>query len=55
MQAYLKRLFSRCEHEYKMIKEIQVWDETMPVQMPIGEKYVLQCSKCGDITIRKTY
>ena len=39
-------------HEWEIIKEISVWDESKKFdKYPAKYEYVLQCKKCGDIKV----
>lgn len=46
------------KHKYKVIQTIEVyetWDGVrQPGQNPTCYKYVLQCSECGNVKIRRT-
>lgn len=41
---------TNCEHQWKIIQEIEITDGYNTT----GHKYVMQCSKCGNIKIVKS-
>lgn len=40
----------KCRHQYKIIKEMDVYDGG---ELPVQTKYVLRCEKCGKIKTKK--
>jgi hypothetical protein len=49
---FLKKYFHT--HKYEIIKEISVWSDYNPhAQYPMGHEYILQCTKCGKIKIKR--
>jgi hypothetical protein len=57
MYNIIRKLLGLCEHEWKIIKSIDVyetWDgERYDGQLPAYAKIILQCKKCGDIKKKK--
>ncbi len=54
LARFWRWLFHSCEHTWETVVVRDVWDEEGS-SYPIGQKYVLRCTKCGDIKVRKTY
>ena len=46
---WLRKLFSRCQHEWELYRELKLRDERGRL---IGDRLVLRCWKCGDFTSR---
>jgi hypothetical protein len=49
---WLCLLFRPCRHHWKII-DLQRTFENSIDELPISQKYVLQCNHCGDIKTRK--
>jgi hypothetical protein len=45
-------LFHRCDHRWEIIKKIRVY-EGEGDRLPICDKFVMRCTVCGDIKVRK--
>lgn len=54
---WLKSFLGICSHKWSTIEQIDVyetWDgERYDGQNPAFRKYVLQCSNCGDIKVKR--
>ena len=44
---WLKKLFGRCDHKWKIFQRINVYGEN--AETPMRYDYILQCEKCGDL------
>jgi hypothetical protein len=57
MMKWLYRIIARidgCRHKWTIIKETNIVDPLLNLQVPVGVRYTLQCAKCGDIKFKRT-
>lgn len=52
---FIYKMKFTCSHKWNKVDEIRVHDDGRESSMPIGTKYIMQCSKCGAIKHYKTY
>lgn len=50
----LRKILGLCDHQWVIIKEVRVF-ESEHDDRPIGDKYILQCSHCGNIKTTATF
>mgnify|MGYP001771194622 CR=1 FL=1 len=51
---FIKRLF--CNHKYNLIEHADIYDfYDYKHKLPIGQRYVFMCEKCGRVKKVKTY
>lgn len=46
-------LFHACQHEWKIIEAATIHCDGAFSSMPVGKRYTLQCTKCGNIKSKK--
>jgi len=49
----LRKLLGLCEHKWKTIQIVNVYDVGISMTIPNYYKYCLCCSNCGDIKVKK--
>ncbi len=46
-------LFYACQHEWKIIDSATLHHDGSFNSMPVGKRFTLQCTKCGNIKSKK--
>ena len=44
-----------CQHNFELLKQVNVWDDDPMTKYPLGTKWVYRCKKCGWHKIIKDY
>lgn len=44
--------FNTCKHDFEIIREVNIY-KSETSKLPVGNKFILQCKKCGDLKIVK--
>lgn len=50
---YIRSSF--CQHDFELLKQVNVWDDDPMSKYPLGTKWVYRCKKCGWHKIIKDY
>ena len=54
MLNFLREIFDMCNHSWVILRTIEIYsDDLKAMDMPIATKYILRCSKCGDLKSKR--
>lgn len=54
MLNFIREIFGGCNHSWIIYRKVEVYsDDLKNTDMPIAMKYILRCSKCGDLKAKR--
>jgi hypothetical protein len=54
MIRWIRKMLGVCEHKWTIIRETDVYEKSISLEMPNYRNIVLQCEHCGNIKVKRT-
>ena len=42
-----------CRHKWRIIQTTQIYDPSQGMEVPVGTRFTMQCSKCGNLKFKR--